>query len=70
MLQYLLLTNENTPTTWYWFFTQSELTTLNKDSFIISYKEWLDLHFDKAYSEKTVENDFSTLVYLIRIVPP
>jgi hypothetical protein len=62
ILHYNLVTSENAPTTWYYFFTQSDLVSFDKEVFIRSYKEWLDtLELKQNYSEKSLENDYQVL---------
>ncbi len=62
ILHYNLVTSENAPTTWYYFFTQSDLVSFDKEVFIRSYKEWLDtLDLKQNYSEKSLENDYQVL---------
>jgi hypothetical protein len=62
ILHYNLITSETAPTTWHWFFTQSELVSFDKESFLRSYKDWLStLDLKQTYSEKSLENDYQVL---------
>ena len=63
ILHYNLVTNENAPSVWKWFFCYSDIQSFKKDTFLHSFKEWaFDVTGGRAISERSMENDFSTLI--------
>lgn len=62
LLHYNLVSREDSPSTWYWFFCESGLVSFRKESFINAYKSWLFENYNRNFSEKSIENDWNVLV--------
>ncbi len=61
IIQYNFFLQENIPTTWFWFFCVSTLIGFDKNSFVQSYKDYLESEGFEIPSEKTIDSDFTTL---------
>lgn len=61
ILHYNLIVNESGPTVWKWFFSHSDLFSFRKDNFISACRIWLDSNFQKSFSDRSLENDFSVM---------
>lgn len=62
ILHYRLVTNDNGPSSWKWFFSETESNRFDKSSWVMECKNWLEREFKREVSERSLTNDFSTMM--------
>jgi hypothetical protein len=61
ILHYRLIINDNGPSVWKWFFSESNLTNFTKDQWIFEARNFLEKQYGKEVSEKSLAKEFSVL---------
>ncbi|MDP1394445.1 DUF4007 family protein [Lysinibacillus capsici] len=64
LLHYLLVTEEDTSTTWYWFFNVFNERVFNKTMLVEQLSKWTSENYPRAVSETTIKRDIDCLVQL------
>lgn len=62
ILHYRLVTNDQGPTSWKWFFSETEANSFDKSTWIMGCKNWMEKEFKREISERSLSNDFSTMM--------
>jgi hypothetical protein len=62
ILHYRLVTNDNGPSSWKWFFSETDSNRFDKNSWVMECKNWLEKEFKREVSERSISNDFSTMM--------
>ena len=62
LIHYLLATNKQEATTWYWFFNHFSATKFDKESIINSYYSYIQIKTDKKVKDATLEKDLNCLL--------
>jgi len=64
LLHYLLVTEKNVATTWYWFFNVFNERVFNKVMLVEQLTKWISEHYPKPVSETTIKRDIDCLIQL------
>ena len=63
LLHYMLASNEELATAWYYFFNVYNMNEINKESFISEIKSYIELNFDGgSVSDRALEDDFDCII--------
>lgn len=64
LLHYLLVTNKDVATTWYWFFNVFNERVFTKDLLLEQLNNWVSANLDKAVSTNSLKKDIDCLLSL------
>lgn len=62
ILQYLLASNIDQATAWYWFFNVFKGSVIDKNFFVTELAEYLKINFDYITTNKVLEDEFNCLI--------
>lgn len=64
LLHYLLVTEKNIATTWYWFFNVFNERVFTKDILFEKLQKWVSMNIEKAVSDNSLKKDIDCLLAL------
>ena len=62
VIHYLLCTNRDMATTWYWFFNQFSADEFDRDSLLVYLESFVHVHCEKKIRKTTLEKDIKCLL--------
>ena len=68
LIHYLLTTNKNEGTAWYWFFNHFSATEFDKESLKNQFSAYIQTQTNKTVKDKTLEKDLNCLLRMYQAV--
>ncbi|MCC5814381.1 MAG: DUF4007 family protein, partial [Leptospira sp.] len=62
IIHYRLVTNDQGPTSWKWFFSESDTNQFDKNRWVGECKNWMEKEFRRDVSERSIANDYQTMM--------